>query len=109
MPDIQIDATKAERMIAQILRDEKRLLPADANALAANICRRLSSAMTTPTNRHLQGYRIISSFPPHDGDFVAALGEKLADVNYRVARELWQLVYDRGRDLPAVVADARNY
>jgi len=44
MADIQIDAAKAERMIAQILRDEKKLLPADANALAANICRRLSSA-----------------------------------------------------------------
>jgi hypothetical protein len=109
MADIQIDATKAERMIAQILRDEKGLLPADANALAANICRRLASAMATPTNQYLQGYRIISSFPPHDSGFAAALGEKIADVNYRVALELWQLVYDRGRDLPATVADPRNY
>jgi hypothetical protein len=54
MAEIQIDAAKAERMIAQILRDEKNLLPADANALAANICCRLSSAMATPTNQPLQ-------------------------------------------------------
>jgi hypothetical protein len=109
MADIQIDAAKAERMIAQILRDERKLLPADANALAANICRRLSSAMATPTNQPLQGYRIIMRSPPHGSDFTAALGKKIADVNDRVARELWQMVYDRGRDLPATVADPRTY
>jgi hypothetical protein len=109
MADIRIDAGKAERMIAQILRDERKLLPADANAIAANICRRLSSAMATPTNQPLQGYRLIQDFPPFGSDFTAALGEKIADVNDRVARELWKLVYDRARDLPAGVADPRNY
>jgi hypothetical protein len=104
MADIRIDAGKAERMIAQILRDEKGLLPADANATAENICRRLSTAM--PTNQPLQGYRIIPSHPPDGGnEFIAALAKKIADVNYRVAAELWQMVYDRGRDLPATVAD----
>jgi hypothetical protein len=68
MAEIRIDATKAERMIAQILRDEKRMLPADANAVAANICRRLSIAMPTPTNPPLQGYRIILSSPPDEGN-----------------------------------------
>jgi hypothetical protein len=34
MAEIRIDAAKAKRMIAQILRDEKGLLPADANAVA---------------------------------------------------------------------------
>ena len=53
MADIQIDATRAERIIAQILRDERRLLSEDANALAANICRRLSRAMATPTDQPL--------------------------------------------------------
>jgi hypothetical protein len=77
MADIQIDAAKAERKIAQIVRDEKGLLPADANALAANICRRLASAMATPTNQHLQGYRTISSFPPHGSGFAAALEKRL--------------------------------
>ena len=45
MAEIRIDAAKAERMIAQILRDDGDLLPAKANTLAANICRRLSAAM----------------------------------------------------------------
>jgi hypothetical protein len=109
MPDIRIDAGKAERMIAQILRDEKKYLPGDANALAANICRRLSSAMATPTNQPLQGYRIIREWPPYDGDFKAALAKKIANVNDSVARELWKMVYDRGRDLPASVADPKIY
>jgi hypothetical protein len=109
MSDIRIDAAKAERMIAQILRDEKKLLPGDANALAANICRRLSSAMSTPTNQPLQSYRIIREWPPFGGDFTAEVAKKIADVNDRVAGELWKMVYDRGRDLPATVADPRNY
>jgi hypothetical protein len=44
MAEIRIDAVKAERMISQILREEKGLLPADANALAAIICQRLTAA-----------------------------------------------------------------
>jgi hypothetical protein len=35
MAEIRIDAGKAERMIAQILRDEKGFLPAEANAVAS--------------------------------------------------------------------------
>jgi hypothetical protein len=65
--------------------------------------------MATPTNQPSQGYRIISDSPPDGSDFAAALGEKIADVNDRVTRELWQLVYDQARDLPAAVADPRNY
>ena len=108
MTEIRIDADKAERLISQILRTEKGLLPADANALAANICRRLVTVMPTPTNQPLAGYRIFPSYPPDGGgEFIAALAEKIADVNYGVAAELWQLVYDRGRDLPATVADPR--
>lgn len=105
MAEIRIDAGKAERMIAQILRDERKLLPADANTLAAYVCRRLSSAMSAPTNPPLQGYRIIREHPPYDSDFTAALAKKIADVNGNVARELWKMVYDRGRDLPPTVAD----
>ena len=76
MAQIRIDADKEERMIAQILRDEKKLLPAEANALATNICRRLTVAIPTPTNLPLQGYRIIRSSPPDGGDeFIAAHAE----------------------------------
>jgi hypothetical protein len=105
MTEIRIDAAKAERMIAQILRDEKKLLPADANATAANICRRLMTAMPMPTNPPLHGYRIINSAPPFDSDFTAELAKTIADVDQRVASALWNMVYDRGRDLPATVVD----
>jgi hypothetical protein len=47
MAEIRIDAAKAERMISQILREQRGLLPADANALASIICQRLTAA--TPT------------------------------------------------------------
>jgi hypothetical protein len=107
MAEIRIESAKAERMIAQIMRSEKGLLPADANALAENICRRLTTAMPLPTNQPLQGYRIISSSPTNSDEFIAALATKIADVNYRVADELWKMVYERGRDLPATVADPR--
>jgi hypothetical protein len=89
MPDITIDAARAERIIAEILRTEKRFLPAYANAMAANICRRLTSAMPAPTNQALQGYRLIRRWPPSDSGFTAAFGEKIADVNDKVAAALW--------------------
>jgi hypothetical protein len=36
MAEIRIDAEKVERMIAQIFREEKGLLPADANAVGGS-------------------------------------------------------------------------
>jgi hypothetical protein len=45
MAEIQIDQEKAARLIAQILREEKKLQPAEANDLATNMCRRLYAAM----------------------------------------------------------------
>ena len=63
MADIRIDADKAERMIAQILRDEKGMLPADANAVAANICRRLTTAMPMPTNQPCKATELFRGLP----------------------------------------------
>lgn len=107
MTEIRIDTAKAERMISQILREEKHLLPADAKALAANICRRLTTAMATPTNPPLRSYRIIPSTPPYGTDFNNAVAKKLAEAgdNLWNANDLWKLVYNHGRDLPATVVD----
>lgn len=57
MTELRIDAGKAERIITQILRDEKGIPPADVVAVAASICRRLTTAM--PTSPSLDRYRII--------------------------------------------------
>jgi hypothetical protein len=106
MAEIRIDAAKAERMIAQILRDEGRILPAKANEFAANICRRLTLAMAAPTTEPLTNYRAIRRLPPHGSDFAFAVAKILADAKGDPAlypEPLWAAVYDRGRDLPATI------
>jgi hypothetical protein len=77
MPEIRIDDDKAERMIAQIIRDDGGLLPATANTLAADICRRLSAA--TKATPLAQKYRIISNSPPYASDFAVAVANTLAE------------------------------
>jgi hypothetical protein len=103
MAEIRIDAARAERMISQILREEKGLLPADANALAANICRRLYAATSMPTGPPFAGDRIISKHPPDgDGAFNSAVAKVLSETKDELwtANTLWELVYDQGHDLP---------
>ena len=41
MPVIQVEDDKAERLIAQVLRDEHHMMPAAAIVLASKIIRRL--------------------------------------------------------------------
>jgi hypothetical protein len=110
MAEIRIDAGKAERMISQILREENGLLPADANAVAANICRRLSAAMPMPTDPPLAGYRVIPKCPPTgDGAFNNGVAKILSEAKDQLwtANTLWELVYDAGHDLTPNVVDPR--
>jgi hypothetical protein len=102
MAEIRIEAAKAERMISQILREEKGLLPADANAVAANICHRLSAATSMPTGPPFAGDRIISKHPPRGDAFNEAVAKQLAETKDELwtANTLWELVYDQGHDLP---------
>ena len=93
-------------MISQILRNEGQMLPAKANEFAANICRRLTLAMTAPTTEPLTDYRAIRRLPPHGSDFAFAVAKILADAKGDPAlhpEPLWVAVYDRGRDLPATI------
>src|SRR6266576_14758 len=101
MTELRIDAGKAERIITQILRDEQGIPPADAVAVAASICRRLTAAM--PTSPSLDRYRIISREPPDGEDFAIAVARKLTERNSEFwnAGELWDLVYNQGRHLRA--------
>ena len=108
MAEIRIDAAKAERMISQILRDQGGMLPAKANEFAANICRRLTLAMPAQTTEPLTDYRLIRREPPYGSDFAFAVAKILADAKGDPAlypEPLWKAVYDRGRPLPATVAD----
>jgi hypothetical protein len=101
MTVLRIDASKAERIITQILRDEKSMPSADAVAVAATICRRLTTV--TPTSPSLDRYRIISKEPPDGDGFANAVAEKLVGRKGEIwnASELWGLVYNRGRHLRA--------
>lgn len=105
MTELRIDREKAERMIAQILRDEQKMQPAQANALAENICRRLFSAMPTPTNQPLMGMRMIGKHRPFDPDFDDRIFKLFPDAGQRAPEILWGMVYDRATDLPPGVAD----
>jgi hypothetical protein len=108
MSEIYISADRAERIISQVLRDEGKLLPGSANALAANICRRLYTSMSLPTNQPLQDHRHIQDSPPNLPEFTNAIGEKLGTSNPKTASEVWRLVYDRGEPMPGTVADPRQ-
>jgi len=84
------------------------MLPAKANEFAANICRRLTLAMAAPTTELLTDYRVIRRHPPYGSDFAFAVAKILADAKGDPVlhpEPLWMAVYDRGRDLPATVAD----
>ncbi|TGN75980.1 hypothetical protein EOW77_0032455 [Bradyrhizobium yuanmingense] len=106
MPEIRLDSAHIERIVSQTLRDDAGLPPHKANELAAQICIRLSASMATPTNPPLSGYRIIPSSPPFGSAFTKAVSAKIARVDDIGARELWDLVYERGRDLPPAIADS---
>ena len=101
MTELRIDTGKAERIIAEILRGEKGIPPADAVAVAANICRRLTTAM--PTSPSCGRYRLISREPPDGDGFASAVAEKLTEGKSELwnASELWELVYNQGRHLRA--------
>jgi len=101
MTELRINAGKAERIITQILRDEKGIPPADAVAVATSICRRLTTA--TPTSPSSDRYRIISREPPDGEGFASAVAKKLTEGKSELwnANELWELVYNQGRYLRA--------
>ena len=101
MTELRISASKAEQIITHVLHDENGMPPADAIAVAANICRRLTAAM--PTNPPLDRYRIISREPPSGSDFAVTVAKTLTEANSEVwnASVLWELVYNQGNDLRA--------
>jgi hypothetical protein len=94
-----MDAGKAERIIAQTLLDVSGIGPAEAAAVAARICQRLTGSV--PTSMPLDRYRIIPREPPDTDGFATAVAKKLFEgrVSTEDATEIWELVYNRGRHL----------
>lgn len=60
MTEIRMDKVDIERIVAQVLRDEYKLLPTTANEAAENIGRRLHSSLISPQAPALNGAKITS-------------------------------------------------
>lgn len=100
--EIKIEKDKAERIIAQVLRDEKKMLSSESNTLASTIATRLQTSMPMPTRPALRGDRMITMHPPgygSDSQFLKA-ARTVFDADDAQARQLWDVVYSFGRDLP---------
>jgi hypothetical protein len=97
--ELRINAGKAERIIAQVLLDVKGIAPADAAAVAASICQRLTTEM--PRSPSMDRYRIIPREPPDGDGFASAVARTLIEgrVHSGSATEIWELVYNQGRYL----------
>ena len=66
MPDIRINSSKAERTLALILRDECKMLPTDANSMAAKLVERLKHARNSASRPGLRDARIIPQYASDD-------------------------------------------
>lgn len=96
MTEIRIDAGKAERMLAQILRDENKMAPAAAIAAAVSICRQMISASRAPLPTD---YRAIPSHPPPAFNHtLAKLAAEGKDLLWN-GDEVWALVHKLGREV----------
>lgn len=109
MPDVTLDDSKLERIVSNVLRDEGKLLPEMANRLAAMCRDRVSASMTTPSAPLLSGLRVIRRFPYHDTREAAEERFKAMGIDARRSVLCWETVYDNGKPLPPVIADAGRY
>jgi hypothetical protein len=106
--EISIDENKAARLIAQVLRDEQKVVPDRANELARMICTRMIASMVTPTSPTLSRYRMISPWPSSlNPEWTARLEDLGVDPD--LASDIWESVYECGRDLPPHVSDQNPY
>jgi hypothetical protein len=106
MTEIRLESGQVERIVAQVLRDEFKMLPATANNAARSIGKRLLCSLPTPGTSSLRGTKLIGSTP--DQPFYDEFSQMMKESGMS-ARTAWDLVYDHCRPVPAVVADAVNY
>jgi hypothetical protein len=112
MADILIEEDRAQRILARILRDDLKLPSDRANSVASSMRTGMLAAMTTPSKPRLQGWRIIDRSPPFLGEdaYLQDVRKHIAgDADWSLARELWKIVWNYGRDLPPDIAPPSNY
>jgi hypothetical protein len=104
LTDIRIDSAKAERTLALMLREECKLLPADANTLAAKMVERLTHARLAPTRPRLRDARIIPGYPSDEvrekvGAAVRVLSLDKQSDNH-LGTNVWRTVWGYGTPVP---------
>jgi hypothetical protein len=98
---LTIDEHDAQRLFAQILRDELKLQPAQANALADTFRRRVLATMPVAEQSvALSEWRAIQKYPGHMPEFVGELRRYVPQADQESAHDIWRAVYKFCRDLP---------
>jgi hypothetical protein len=104
MTTLTIDEPEAQRLFAQILRDELKLQPTKANELAETFCRRIAATMPQRERSWaVSNWRAIQEYPRRNPELVAEMRRYLPQVDQEVADDLWGVVYQIARDLPVEV------
>ena len=100
--DLRINRDAAERLIARYLR--AKMLPADANDLASQICDGIVMNMPAASRPALRGFRMIPEYPPDDVVSKVATDLRSIDLDERhdwsLGRTGWEIVYRHGQALP---------
>ena len=102
--DVRINRDAAQRIIARYLRDEQRMAPGDANALATRIIAALVAAAPSPPRIGLRNARIPDIAPHGERTEIAHRcreifeSEELLDT--LVAQRVWEVIYSYGIAVP---------
>lgn len=110
MTTLKIEKHAAERLIARILRDELKILPAKANEMATKICSGIEFATPDPLRSGFgAGWRAIPRSAPRGEvatEIVAKLRQSIPQADKEMLEDLWSIIYEYGREVPdAVIAD----
>jgi hypothetical protein len=101
---LTIDEHEAQRLFALIFREELKLQPADANALANTLCRRILATMPERVRSWgVSDWRAIQEHPRRNHELVAELRRYVPQVDQESANSIWRVIYRFARDLPVDV------
>jgi hypothetical protein len=106
MTTLAIDQHEAQRLIASILRDNGKLLPAQANAISDMICRRILATMPQRARSwQVRNWRAIDEYPPTDcSDIISEMRRYVPNADEKTVSGLWHAIYKVGRDIPLAAA-----
>jgi hypothetical protein len=103
LTDIRVDSAKAERTLALMLREDCKMLPADANAMAVKMLDRLTHARQSATRPRLRDARIIPQYPTDEirEQVGAAVRELRSDTSdFLLGTDAWLAVWEHGMPVP---------